>query len=337
MNFYLITQEKTREQELRKKYLWARQFARDGKQIEFWNLKKVKKGDVIFHNNKDIKYIDAISFAIEDGKEYSLLSMPPEDRIVYGDGCNEGYIVRLDTEPLEYPIETKNLLRYAYNSNTSKLVDINGNKKEAYLLEMKLEEVLYCIEIAKNHGDKSNYLWKIIEYFGIEYIDNYTDNEKDKIEQTLNAANNDKNSRNHFITSPTEAKFNCTETSKIKSPKRDFYTAAKALAFANYECEYDRNHPTFLRKNNPHNYTEPHHLIPLSQTGHFIQDNTNMIISLDVTNNIVSLCSHCHNLLHYGRIEEKEAVLRKLFDKRHKVLEEAGIKISFEDLKKFYK
>ena len=29
--------------------------------------------------------------------------------------------------------------------------------------------------------------------------------------------------------------------------------------------------------------------------------------------NIVSLCSHCHNLLHYGRIEDKKVILQKFY------------------------
>jgi len=35
-------------------------------------------------------------------------------------------------------------------------------------------------------------------------------------------------------------------------------------------------------------------------------------------------------------MEEKEHVLRELFNKRKKLLENAGISITFEDLKKYY-
>lgn len=57
-------------------------------------------------------------------------------------------------------------------------------------------------------------------------------------------------------------------------------------------------------------------------------------VSLDVENNIVSLCSNCHNLLHYGT--DFEPVLKKLYDERKSELEKAGIRISFEELMKYY-
>lgn len=339
MNFYLITQEATRNQEYIKEYLWARQFKKDGKKHQpYENLKEMKNGDIIFHNNKESNFIDAISIVIEDGKEYSLLAMPPEDRAIYGEGSKEGYIVKLDTELLEYPIELEKLLNFAYNTDNSRLIDINGKKKVAYSLQMNLSEALYCIEIARSKGNKNHHLWKIDEFFGKEYVDYYTDNDKYIIDKSLNAAQNDTKPRSYFIISPEEAVYNVINSSKKKSPKRDCFIAAKALAYANYECEYDRNHPTFIRKNSGHNYTEPHHLVPISRTGDFTfnKGNDTVAVSLDIPNNIVSLCSHCHNLLHYGRMEEKVHVLRKLYDERVVKLKNAGIDITFDDLLKYY-
>ena len=74
-------------------------------------------------------------------------------------------------------------------------------------------------------------------------------------------------------------------------------------------------------------YTEPHHLIPMKAQKDFE-------VSLDVENNIVSLCSHCHNLIHYGK--DVETVLHKLYEEREALLCEAGIVISFEELLKYY-
>lgn len=52
--------------------------------------------------------------------------------------------------------------------------------------------------------------------------------------------------------------------------------------------------------------------------------------------NIVSLCSHCHNLLHYGKLEDKIPVLDKLYDERKEALERVGLGITFEELKEYY-
>lgn len=109
---------------------------------------------------------------------------------------------------------------------------------------------------------------------------------------------------------------------------RDKKTALKALKRANYKCQIDKDHPSFIRKTNGTNYTEPHHLVPMSE-----QDNYEK--SLDVQANIVSLCSNCHNQLHYGK--DTEALLRKLYEVRQDELEAAGIIISFEELLGLYK
>lgn len=117
------------------------------------------------------------------------------------------------------------------------------------------------------------------------------------------------------------------QSNTTSSYRRDPKVALNALCNANYKCECCPEHPTFLRKTNHLPYTEPHHLIPMSAQKDFS-------ISLDVENNIVSLCSNCHNLLHYGA--ENTVLLKKLYDNRKEELEKAGISISFDDLLKYY-
>lgn len=99
-------------------------------------------------------------------------------------------------------------------------------------------------------------------------------------------------------------------------PNRDKDIANKALTRAGYLCEFDSAHGLFIRKKQPVNYTEPHHLIPLKYDDLFEK-------SLDVQANIVSLCSHCHNLIHYGA--DSEVVIRKLWEDRHQEITDAGI------------
>lgn len=108
---------------------------------------------------------------------------------------------------------------------------------------------------------------------------------------------------------------------------RSVSIAANALCNANYRCEIDENHGTFIRKTNELPYTEPHHLIPLKFQNAFEN-------SLDVENNIVSLCSSCHNHLHYGKYTEE--LLKKLYEMRKDLLNVAGLNISFEQLLCYY-
>lgn len=108
---------------------------------------------------------------------------------------------------------------------------------------------------------------------------------------------------------------------------RDPQISANALAFADYECEYDHSHESFIKKSNGHRYTEAHHLIPMNYQDDFEQD-------LDKEANIVSLCSNCHNWIHYG--EGAKMLLEKLYDDRKERLENIGIVISKEDFLKMY-
>ena len=105
--------------------------------------------------------------------------------------------------------------------------------------------------------------------------------------------------------------------------------ANNALNLAKHKCEVNESHYLFKRKNCDIWYTEPHHLVPLSAADDFPG------INLDREQNIVSLCSNCHNLLHYGA--EAESILRLLFEKRKELLRLIGIDISFEQLMSYYK
>lgn len=109
---------------------------------------------------------------------------------------------------------------------------------------------------------------------------------------------------------------------------RNAETSLNALILAEYKCECDGTHETFIRKKDGTPYTEPHHLIPLSCHAFFD-------VSLDTEENIVSLCSNCHNKLHYGR--DIEEMLHTLYNARKDHLTKVGIDISFSDLLRIYK
>lgn len=104
--------------------------------------------------------------------------------------------------------------------------------------------------------------------------------------------------------------------------------AKNALTKAGNLCEYDNKHYVFTRRNSDKNYTEPHHIVPLSASTDFPN------VDLDREQNVVSLCSNCHNILHYGADFEK--ILKPLYEKRKELLKAIGIEILYEELKKYY-
>lgn len=113
-----------------------------------------------------------------------------------------------------------------------------------------------------------------------------------------------------------------------KSYVRMVKYAQKALREANYKCEIDSNHTTFLTRHN-HNYMEGHHFIPMSQQSKFNY-------SLDVPENIISLCPTCHRALHHGDAKTIIPMLEKLWSVRKQKLIKRKIQIKFSDIKDVY-
>jgi len=117
----------------------------------------------------------------------------------------------------------------------------------------------------------------------------------------------------------------CSSTQeKIERSRK---TAENALILADFKCELDNEHFTFIRKNQNVPYTEAHHLVPLAYSELFS-------CSLDVEENIVSLCSTCHNQIHYGK--DAEVLIRKLYASRKELLRKAGIVLSEQELLEMY-
>lgn len=116
----------------------------------------------------------------------------------------------------------------------------------------------------------------------------------------------------------------------VKRYPRDPKVSANALRLAEYKCENGSDHDSFIRKSNKKNYTEPHHLIPVAAYKDFEY-------SLDIEENICSLCSNCHNCIHYGLNNEKKIILTKLYDERREMLEKVGLHVNLEQLMSYYK
>lgn len=112
-----------------------------------------------------------------------------------------------------------------------------------------------------------------------------------------------------------------------KTYPRNRNVAINALAHANFTCECNSEHKSFISKTTHRRYMEPHHLIPLCYTDDFD-------VSLDCEENIVSLCSNCHNEIHYG--EDGKELIKKLYKQRKEFLKKIGIEVKLEQLLNYY-
>ena len=161
---------------------------------------------------------------------------------------------------------------------------------------------------------------------------NYQINEDMNLDLLVNADINKHLDENEIINFEYKCVPQKIIETKTKSGKRtlqrDKKKAINALIKANFLCEANCGNELFKRKNSNKNYTEVHHLIP---TRYY----KNFDFSLDIEENLVSLCSYCHNLLHYG--DNPEKILKNLYNKRKHLLQLCGINISFDELLKMYK
>lgn len=93
----------------------------------------------------------------------------------------------------------------------------------------------------------------------------------------------------------------------VKRYIRNPTIARWALQRANYKCEINPEHETFIKSSDSKPYVEPHHIIPLSE-----QKNFNL--NLDNVENIISLCPNCHRQVHLGKVKpnliRKESLFR---------------------------
>lgn len=89
-----------------------------------------------------------------------------------------------------------------------------------------------------------------------------------------------------------------------------------ALQQAGYICENCGN-PTFTARSTGNDFMEPHHLIPISKQGLYVND-------IDITQNLICLCPNCHSKIHYGIKSDVEIMLRRFLAARQTDLKNLG-------------
>jgi 5-methylcytosine-specific restriction protein A len=128
---------------------------------------------------------------------------------------------------------------------------------------------------------------------------------------------------------PIKRKEKNTGLSKSSSWSRNPDLSYTALHHAGFVCENDSSHQTFISARNNHNFMEAHHLIPIEYQKSFEN-------SLDVPENIISLCPNCHRAIHLSKIETKKEIIEKFYSQRSKKLAERGLIITITQLLEYY-
>ncbi len=99
----------------------------------------------------------------------------------------------------------------------------------------------------------------------------------------------------------------------------------------NYTCELEMLNGCryFTSKTTKHNYIEVHHFIPREFRNNFEN-------SVDVLANYITLCPHCHRMIHLATDRERVNIIRYIYNQRKDRLKNCGIEVEFEDLLNFY-
>ena len=328
MGYFWVFQNKTFSEELKGEFLWAPQYDSVGKRKSHWDsMKSVKPGDFIIHCVK--QKIVAISIAMT----CCYISTRPEAG--FGSWQREGW--RVDTKYFLFPkaiatsecvIELTKLQPKIYGPFNKKA---RGNTGYLFFASKDMYELVLDKVLTTNLSSKEKRIFLLLkdEKNEISNKENAIADEslKVSINESINKIGIDLNRIDFQYAQVPKKRGASILSGFIEVYPRNKKVASNALLFAKYLCESNNSHKSFIRKNLNVPYTEPHHLIPLSYSKHFD-------VSLDVEENIVSLCSNCHNQLHYGK--EFEEILKQLYNQRSDLLKNVGLTITYEELLVMY-
>ena len=106
--------------------------------------------------------------------------------------------------------------------------------------------------------------------------------------------------------------------------KRSNILRIQTLISADFKCEIDNLHLTFITEKTGKPYMESHHAIPMRLQPHFAN-------SLDVYANLVCLCPVCHRKIHYGIKSERINMIQLIYRNRSERLAKSGISLSMNE------
>jgi 5-methylcytosine-specific restriction protein A len=215
-----------------------------------------------------------------------------------------------------FSVQNKRLGKFvAEHLNRFRLIGSNG--KVTYwgiaLIELKKEKGLYIVQLRQELVD------------AIKSLNYFSHDSDDALNQYLQKHDLRQEKRFEFLHEKHEKPALSKRTTK--SYPRDPIASKRALCHAEFKCEFDTSHETFPRRIDGLPYLEAHHLISMEYAGYFD-------VSIDVPENIVCLCSTCHNCIHYG--QNNEQMIEYLWSLRKDDLYKIGININLSELLSFY-
>ena len=297
MNYYLVNLSDTYKHVIENKYLFVN---KQGRNIFHWdNILRVQKDDMIFCNIDG--YIKAI--CISKGICY-------DDQIE----DNNSYIKDIRKLDVDY---------YELDNG----VHINDIGKQLLNLQRK-KYGAFCKTKNNEYKTNAGYLYEL-SFGQAEYILSFINREllpediNNKLENELKRSIQEKLDSEYILRKIYQGIIRPYEEheyeNRIISDVEDARLKATCLEKANYSCEVNDEHATFIHTSGLYNYVECHHIIPLKAQSDFKD------IHLDDLFNLVAICPACHAQIHYGDIEAKKEIFYKLYARRINEMMERNI------------
>ena len=110
---------------------------------------------------------------------------------------------------------------------------------------------------------------------------------------------------------------------------RDIRVSYAAKVKANWQCEFNYHHATFITPADNRPYMEAHHLIPMATQPYFKY-------SIDFVDNVVCLCPNCHRRIHCACRDEKAEIIDHLYATRKDYYADYKIEVDQKKLYGFY-
>lgn len=163
-----------------------------------------------------------------------------------------------------------------------------------------------------------------INVFNIEEIEDITNEENEDHINTTLFENSEEDQ--------PEPKIDDTTISG-KQQLNQIFSIRKKIARekSNYSCALSEYNGCryFTSRTTNKNYVEVHHLVPRAFRNNFEY-------SVDVLANYVTLCPHCHRLIHNATDRERQSAILYLYRQRKERLKNCGIETKYNDLLSFY-
>ena len=195
----------------------------------------------------------------------------------------------------------------------------------------------YAIDIGKNKAWKSDVTYKGFTQYGLNYINELGLHDIDESDLLFKELSRDIKYQENVnrvdpITIP-DGKLPRSKPRKYGKSERyqsNPRRSKNALIAAEFKCEFDVEHITFISNSTKQQYMEAHHLIPMREQGAFQYD-------IDVPENILCICPNCHRKIHLAEYSSKEKLLKRAYNLRRHQLDKREIVIGVEALMNMYK